>query len=160
MMSTNNQISVEIPKAVLDEVAQKLQDCKTLLAPYLQGLTVDQRKKLFKMGDKTVATVQKVKVYLETNPEFAPAYMDKTEFLKDEGVVTGLSPLGNLATQLASDIADTVTIAGSEALVSALLYYGTTKEAADKGIASAKPIYDDLSQRFVRKGNKAVPKKE
>lgn len=159
-MSTNNQISVEIPQNVINEVTQKLQECKTLLAPYLQGLTTDQRKTLFKMGDKTVATVQKVKAYLETNPEFAPAYMDKTEFLKDEAVVTGLSPLGNLATQLASDIDDTILLAGSEALVAALLYYGTTKEAASKGIATAKPVYDDLSQRFVRKGNKTVPKKE
>ena len=30
-MSTNNQISVEIPKTVLDEVSQKLQECKTAL---------------------------------------------------------------------------------------------------------------------------------
>lgn len=39
------------------------------------------------MGDKTVATVQKVKSYLE----FTPAYMDKGEFLKDEALVTGLT---------------------------------------------------------------------
>jgi hypothetical protein len=56
------------------------------------------------MGDKTVATVQKVKTYLNTNPEFAPAYMNQEEFLKDEAVVTGLSPLANLAQQLASDM--------------------------------------------------------
>lgn len=159
-MSTKNQISVEIPMAVIAEVNQKLQDCKALLAPYLQGLTTEERKSLFKMGDKTVATVQKVKSYMDTNPEFIPNYMDKTEFLKDEAVVTSLTPLVNLATQLASDIEDTLTIAGSEALISALLYYGTTKEASDKGVATAKPIYDDLSQRFVRKGNKTNVKKD
>ncbi|HCR77278.1 MAG TPA: hypothetical protein DIW37_12915 [Chryseobacterium sp.] len=159
-MSTNNQISVEIPQNVINEVTQKLQECKSLLAPYLQGLTTDQRKTLFKMGDKTVATVQKVKAYLESNPEFAPAYMDKTEFLKDEAVVTGLSPLGNLATQLASDIDDTIMLAGSEALVASMMYYGTVKEAASKGVNTAKPIYEDLSQRFSKKGNKINPKKE
>lgn len=153
-MSTKNQISVEIPASVITEVTQKLQDCKTLLAPYLQALTVEDRKSLFKMGDKTVATVQKVKSYLETNAEFAPNYMDKTEFLKDEAVVTALTPIGNLATQLATDVQDTITLAGSEALVAALLYYGTTKEASDKGVATAKPIYDDLSQRFSRKSSK------
>ena len=97
---------------------------------------------------------------METNPEFIPAYMDKTEFLKDEAVVTSLTPIGNLAMQLASDIEDTLTITGSEALMSALLYYGTTKEAADKGVTTAKPIYDDLSQRFVRRGFKTAAKKE
>lgn len=150
-MSAKNQISLEIPQTVIAEVNEKLQDCKTLLAPYLQGLSVDERKSIFKMGDKTVATVQKVKSYIETNPEFVPNYMDKMEFLKDEAVVTGLSPLGNLVSQLASDIEDTVMLAGSEAITSALFYYGSTKEAASKGVATAKPIYEDLSQRFVRK---------
>ncbi|AZB31650.1 MULTISPECIES: hypothetical protein [Chryseobacterium] len=159
-MSTKNQISVEIPLAVIAEVNQKLQDCRTLLAPYLQGLTKEEKESMFKMGDKTVATVQKVKSYMETNPEFIPNYMDKVEFLKDEAVVTSLTPLGNLVTQLSSDIEDTLTIAGSEALVSALLYYGTTKEASDKGVATAKPIYEDLSQRFTKKGNKKKPDTE
>lgn len=159
-MSTNNQISVEIPVSVITDVTEKLQECKTLLAPYLQALTADQRKSIFKMGDKTLATVQKVKSYMETNPEFTPAYMDKTEFLKDEAVVTSLTPLENLAKQLSSDIEDTVMLAGSEALVAALLYYGTTKEAAAKGVTTAKPVYEDLSQRFARKGNKTLPSKE
>ncbi|MCX8534675.1 hypothetical protein [Chryseobacterium luquanense] len=159
-MSTKNQISVEIPQTVLNEVNQKLQDCKTLLAPYLKALTADDRKSLFKMGDKTVATVQKVKSYLETNPEFAPVYMDKAEFLKDEAVVTGLNPISNLVDQLASDLSDTITLAGSEALMASMLYYGTTKEAASKGVATAKPIYDDLSQRFSKRGNKNFSEKK
>ena len=157
-MSTSNQISVQIPQEVLDDVSQKLQECKSLLAPYLKALTADQRKSLFKMGDKTVATVQKVKSYLETNPEFAPAYMDKNEFLKDESVVTGLSPIANLSEQLTSDIEDTIMLAGSEALVASMLYYGIAKEAAAKGVTTAKPIYEDLSQRFSKKGNKTIPK--
>lgn len=90
-MSTKNQISVEIPAAVLADATEKLQSVKTLLAPYLQALAPGEQKSIFKMGDKTVATVQKVKDYTDTNPEFAPAYMDQPEFLKDEAVVTGLS---------------------------------------------------------------------
>ncbi|WP_435524466.1 hypothetical protein [Chryseobacterium indoltheticum] len=112
------------------------------------------------MGDKTVATVQKVKSYLETNPEFAPSYMDKAEFLKDEAVVTGLNPIFNLAEQLASDLNDTVTLAGSEALTASMLYYGSAKEAASKGVATAKPVYEDLSQRFSKRGNKNFSEKK
>lgn len=150
-MSTNNQISVEIPQPIIDEVTLKLQECRAALAPYLQGLTAEQRKDIFKMGDKTVATVQKVKSYTGTNPEFAPNYMDQTEFAKDETVVTKLSPLANLALQFATDISDTVMLAGSEALLNALLYYGSVREAASKGVATAKPIYEDLKQRFSKK---------
>jgi hypothetical protein len=155
-MSTQNQISIEIPQAVIDTVTQKLQECKTALAPFLQGLTADERLSMFKMGDKTVATVQKTKSYVDTNPEFVPAYMDKTEFLKDEAVVSLLNPLNNLAAQLSSDLNDTIMLAGSEAIQTALLYYGQVKEAHNKGIVTAKPIYEDLSQRFTRKGKKPI----
>ena len=149
-MSTTNQINIEIPQTVIDEVIQKLQECKTALAPYLQGLTADERQSLFKMGNKTVATVQKTKKYVDTNPEFVPAYMDREEFLKDEKVVTQLSSIINLTAQLNSDADDTMMLAGSEALQSALLYYGQVKEAHSKGIPTAKPIYEDLSERFKR----------
>lgn len=156
-MSTKNQISVQIPPAVLAEATEKLQDVRTLLAPYLQALAPGEKKSIFKMGDKTVATVQKVEDYTETNPEFTPSYMDKPEFKKDVAVVTDLSPLRNLSVQLASDLSDTITIAGNEALLAALLYYGSVKEASSKGVATATPIYEDLSARFTRKGNKKKP---
>lgn len=150
-MGTQNQISITIPQATIDEVMLKMKECKEALAPYLQALTADDRHAIFKMGDKTVATAQKVKSYLETNPEFAPNYMDKAEFLKDEAVVTQLSPIGNIAEQLSRDLNDTIMLAGSEAIYGALLYYGQVKEAHLKGIASAKPIYEDLSVRFSKR---------
>lgn len=76
--------------------------------------------------------------------------MDKSEFLKDEKVVTQLSPVVNLANQISSDADDTLMLAGSEALESALLYYGQVREANSKGVPTAKPIYEDLSERFKR----------
>ena len=149
-MSTQNQISIVIPQAVIDAVTEKLQECKTDLAPYLQALTAEERMELFKMGNKTVATVQKTKSYVVTNPEFIPSYMNTAEFLKDETVVTQLNPIVNLANQIASDADDTLMLAGSEALESALLYYGQVREANSKGVPTAKPIYQDLSERFKR----------
>jgi hypothetical protein len=157
-MSVQNQISIDIPQDIIDQVTQKMQECKTQLAPYLQALTVVQRSSLFKMGDKTVATVQKTKSYIQTNPEFVPSYMDKAEFLRDEAVVSKLNPLANLANQLTDDINDTITLAGSEALQAAMLYYGQIKEAQSKGIVTAKPIYEDLSKRFSKRVK--TPKKE
>jgi hypothetical protein len=150
-MSTQNQISVVIPQATVEAVTTKLQECKTMLAPFLKTLSARERKQLFKMGNKTVSTVQKTKSYVETNGEFAPNYMDKVEFLKDEAVVTQLGPVVNLANQLAIDVSDTVMLAGSEALKQSLYYYGAVKQAQEKGVASAKPIYEDLSERFARK---------
>jgi hypothetical protein len=153
-MSTQNQISIEIPQTVIDEVTAKLQECRAALAPFLQGLTAEDRQRFFKMGDKTVATVQKTKMYVDTNPEFVPGYMDKAEFIKDEKVVSQLHPIANLANQLYTDTDDTIMLAGSEALQSAMLYYGQVREAHSKGIATAKPIYEDLGERFKRGSQK------
>ena len=153
-MATPNQISMVIPQETVDGVVQKLQDCKAALAPYLQALTAAERQHLLKMGDKTVAIVQKTKSYVETNPEFIPAYMDKAEFLQDEAVVTQLEPVLQLAEQLFADVTDTVMLSGSEALKAALLYYGQVKEAAHKGVVTAEPIYNDLSARFARSAHK------
>lgn len=150
-MSAKNQISIEIPATVIAEVTQKIQECRTALAPFLQGLTAEERIAMFKMGNKTVATVQKTKQYLISNPEFAPLYLNKPEFLKDEAVVSQLVPLLNLATQLATDLDDTVMLAGSEALMAAMLYYGSVKEAQSKGVPTAKPIYEDLKARFAKR---------
>ena len=155
-MSSKNQISIVIPQEVIDTVTQNLQECKTALAPYVQGLTDKERKEIFKMGDKTIATVQKTKRYVESNPEFIPAYMDKVEFLKDEAVATQLDPIANLAKQITSDVTDTMMLAGSEAIKQALFYYGVVREADSKGALTAKPIYEDLKERFARKTKKKL----
>lgn len=154
-MATHNQISIVIPQELVDEVVRNMQKEYAKLKPFLQALTGDQKNSLFKMGDKTVATVQKVDKFVETNPEFVPGYMETEELRKDVQVVSQLSPVYAVAQQMASDLNDTIMLAGSEALKNALLYYGNVREAASKGVVSAKPIYDDLKPRFSKPlGNK------
>ncbi|TPN84445.1 hypothetical protein [Aquimarina algicola] len=150
-MSIRNQISIEIAEEVIESVLEKLQECKNELAPFLQALTDADRRGMLKLGDRSIPTVQKVKSYVDTNPEFLPGYMSKEEFLKDEKVVTQLSPVVNILRQLTSDVSDTQMLAGSEAFQAALLYYGQVREADQKGVTSAKPIYQDLKQRFSKK---------
>lgn len=157
-MSTKNQISVEIPETVIASVLQKLNACKTELAPYMQGLTADERRDLFKMGDKTVSTVQKTQSYTETNPEFIPTYMDVSEFNRDVNVVNQLKPIEDLVQQLGVDVSDTRMLAGSEALQQALLYYGQVREADSKGVPSSRAVYEDLQARFSRKRAKPSQK--
>ena len=91
---------------------------------------------------------------MQTNPEFIPSYLNQVEFLKDEALATQLNPLANLTNQLNADLKDTVMLAGSEALQTAMLYYGQVKEGHKNGIPTARPIYDDLSERFSKKRKK------
>src|SRR6187402_434855 len=153
-MSSQNQLSITIPDETIATVLKNLQECRDLLHPFLLALTPEERQSIYKMGDKTLATVLKTKDYVVTNPQFVPSYMNVPEFVADATVVNQLSPITNLATQLSRNVEDTMMLAGSEALQEALVYYGQIKEAASKGVPSAGPIYEDLKQRFTKKPRK------
>jgi len=157
-MSTSNQVNMDIPEEVTVAVLKKLSECKTALSPYMHGLTAEDRQSLFKMGDKTIATVLKTQSYTETNPEFVPTYMNLAEFNQDIKVVNQLRPILDLVNQVAADVSDTSMLAGSEALQQSMFYYGQVREADSKGVASSRAIYEDLQPRFSKKRAKPSPK--
>ena len=156
-MSNSNRVATAIPANVLAEATAKLNEVRSLLQPYLQALTVDERRHLAKMSDKTLAFVAKVDLYTTSNPEFTPAFMHADELHVDVKVVEALRPILDLCEQLCSNVDDTSMLAGSEAYVAALMYYSSVKLAAKTGQPNAKPIYDDLSVRFPGKPRGSSP---
>lgn len=150
----SNEISITIPKQVLDDVLASLTTARTKLAPYLQALTPDERQGILKMKDKSVAFVSSSLDYAESNPEFAPPYLDVPELKKDVKAVTDLNPIEQQAAQLLSLVDDTIMLAGSEAFTAALTYYNSVKTAAKRNVPGAKPIYDDLKVRFEKTSKK------
>jgi phage major head subunit gpT-like protein len=159
-MSQKNTIAVVIPAAQLTVINGLITQLKTALAPYIHALTKDEIKGIAKMGDKTVAFVDKVKDYTVSNPEFVPTNMiNVTDFNVDVNAVNVLSPVSKSVNQIAGDLEDTLMLCGNEALIPALIYYGNVKFNANNGVASAKTIYEDLKQRFPGRGksNKSTP---
>jgi hypothetical protein len=147
-MAISNQVNALIPAAVLNEVVTKINEVSTALKPYLHALTSEERSTLPKMGDKTIAFVQKSSDYIGTNPEYVPAFLEPAELANDLGLVKQLQPLLGIATQLSSNIDDTALLASSEAYQQALVYYRSVKGAAIAGQPGARDIYDDLQERF------------
>jgi uncharacterized protein (DUF1786 family) len=62
-MSQQNLISVSIPDTDLSEIKGAITTLNTKLMPYLKTLSVQDRQEMAKMGDKTVAFVQKALEY-------------------------------------------------------------------------------------------------
>ena len=54
-----NSHTQSIPQNVLDEVKQKISESIALLNPYIVSLTPEERSDLAKLGDKTLAFVEK-----------------------------------------------------------------------------------------------------
>ena len=147
---SKNQISVEIPQEVLTQISTKFQEIKDLLAPYMGTLTIEERKSLPKMSDKTVAFVTKVVEYSSSNPKFIPPMMEAEECKKDYKANQALLPLHAASLQVSEMMRDTIMLTGHEAYVQALYYYGSVKLAARAGDSEAKTITEDLSKRFPR----------
>ena len=154
-----NQITDAIPAAKLAEALDHLQKARTVLAPYLHPLTPDERKNIVKMGDKSVGFMTKLLDYAAATPAFVPGFISYDELKQDVGVATALTPLEQLAEQLALDLNSTVMVAGSEGMSQASPVYQNIKFLAEQKQPGAQAAYDDLRQRFPgRPAKKNQPK--
>ena len=147
-MAADNKSIVLMPAAVLTQITDLINQANAALQPYVTALTNEERKSIPKMSDKTQAFVEKTVGYVGSNPEFAPAYMNTEGFAIDFTNTTGLDPIMKLAEQLYNNLNDTEMVAGSEAYVSALMYYNNVKQGDKNGIPAARSIYEDLQKRF------------
>jgi hypothetical protein len=123
--------------------------------PFLVDLTVEDRKALPKMGDKSRAFVTKALEIATQNPDFLPRSFDLEEMRKDVELFDQLYPLLLSLNQLQEMMENTYTAVGSEAYTAALTIYKYAK-ASDQG-GGLEGILDDLGQRFTQKSKKEKP---
>ncbi|MDR1215299.1 MAG: hypothetical protein LBK25_01295 [Treponema sp.] len=153
-MKDNKHVQA-IPQDVLTQAQTKIDEVKTLLAPYVMALTPTERHELPKMGEKTISFVEKSYDFAKKNPNFVPTYLDIIAFGVDFDDAHGLWTLANSIRQLDENIEDTEMIAGSEAYQAALVFYKSVKMAAEQDIPGAKAVYEELRTRFP--GGKRTP---
>ncbi|MDR2116317.1 MAG: hypothetical protein LBP87_08045 [Planctomycetaceae bacterium] len=147
----NNNHSVSIPPDVIAQALSQAEALRQLLAPYITPLTPTQRRGIAKMGDKTLAFVEKAYELAQSNPEFVPPFLNMSEFAIDFSDANNLEPLFVAVEQLHSGVDDTQMLAGSEAYHAALVYYNSVQKAATQNVAGAKAVYDALRVRFPHK---------
>jgi hypothetical protein len=123
--------------------------------PFMVDLTVEDRKALPKMGDKSRAFVTKALEIATQNPDFLPRSFDLEEMRKDVELFDQLYPLLLSLNQLQEMMENTYTAVGSEAYTAALTIYKYAK-ASDQG-GGLEGILDDLGQRFTQKTKKEKP---
>lgn len=146
----DNKINFSIPEEVIAEATSKINDVVNIFKPYMLALTPKERTELPKMSDGTLPFVQKCLSYCQSNPEFAPAFVNFEGLFADMKVYEQLQPIYNLVFQLENKLNDTCMQAGAESFVNALSYYNSVKYAAHMDAPGAKAIAEDLSKRFAR----------
>jgi len=146
----DNKINYSISPEIIAECTAKLNEVTNILKPYLIALSPTERHDLPKMSDGTLPFVQRCLDYCQSNPEFAPSYLDFSGLMADMKVYGQLMPIFRLAEQLENKLNDTTMEAGAESYISALSYYNSVKMAANMNVPGAKAIYEDLKKRFAK----------
>jgi hypothetical protein len=126
-------------KAALQTVQRKM--------PFLITLSTEERRKLVKMGDKSLAFVNNSVTAAQSNREILPATFDVEELVQDYQLAAALTELLISIQQLAEQVDDTLMAVGSEAMTSSLTVYDYVKTASKK-TPGLKTVAEQLGERF------------
>lgn len=136
---TLSEADIQEIKAALVTIEEKL--------PFLINLTAEERRKLYKMGDKSLAFVNNSLTAAQSNPDILPASFDLDEFVRDYQLATNLTDIFFRLQQLTEKVDDTLMAVSSEAMSSSLTVYDYVKTAAKK-TPGIKIIAEQLGERF------------
>jgi hypothetical protein len=139
-----------VPPDVLAEVRQKLADAYNLLKPFLVSITPTKRRTLYKVGEKSWGFLERTHGFSKQYPHLLPAFLDTGAFDIDFADARNLRAIKHQALLLSSSLDDTLMVASSEALQSALVIYKSAKVAAAQNIPGGKLVYAELKNRFSR----------
>ncbi len=116
---------------------------------FLVALSPEQRKTMLKLGPKSARFVADVRKLAAAHPELVPSAIDFPEFAKDADMIEVLGQFQPELTQVSEAVEDTLMVAGSEALSSALVLYGILQSSA-RAIPGLDDTMKELGKRFRR----------
>lgn len=152
-MALDNLISIRFT----DEEVQKMQQAITLLNEVLAGkavnLTPEERKQYGSIADRNKVLVDKVKDYMEQNPETLPRTLDKVEFDADYKARTQLEVPMRSLNRVMEKMRDTKTLLDHDNFMAAISYYRYIKYLASENEPGTTSIYQDLRKHYQNSGN-------
>ena len=144
-----NRISA-LPAEAVAQIQGALDTVRTALEPHAVELSADERRASLKLGDRSLAFVEKAVRYSRERAELVPGFLDVDEMEADFASFKTLDGIAARLEQLASLARDTAMVAGGEANGAALVFYRAVKAAAASGAPGADVIVADLGRRFER----------
>lgn len=151
-----NDFEMQISAEDATKINDAIEVIRTVLLPKLVDLSPNEKMGMAKMGDKTLAFVNKCVIHMEENQELTPPYISVNEARLDLDALTDLRKIMTPIDQISAMVNDSMIIAGSEAYSSALAFYTYIKGAVKAGVPGTEVIYNDLKVQFPgRKINKS-----
>ena len=148
---SQNLISFALSPADLEAITKAIETLEEKHAGLIE-LSVDERRSLTKMGDKSEAFCRQTLILLDKNRQIIPAELDLDEALDDMRALDMLRPLLARLRMLLHRGDDTEMALGSDMLAAALDGYAIAK-VFDKG-AGLDELRAAMSVRFGRNGKR------
>ena len=138
-------------KEALSTIQEKL--------PFLVNLSVQERRRALKMGDKSLAFVTNSLLAAQSNPDILPGSFDIETLDRDYRLSRNLMEVLTGLKQLTEKVDDTLMAVGSEAMTNSLSVYDYVKAAA-KREPGLKGVAEQLGERFkkIRRRSRTVAK--
>lgn len=136
------------------QINDAFQVLETVLMPKLKVLGKSEKNELLRMGDKSVAFVDKSLEVAKQDTVLLDAFVDVNAMDADVTALGKLRSISYKIERLASAIDDSMTLAGHEAYNASLMVYSLMKNAAKMGHPGAKEKVAELKQRFPRTRSK------
>lgn len=152
-MANINFLDVTLSQAEMDKIQDALKTVSETL-PFLVNLTNKDRIRLPKMGDKSIAFVDKTLNIAENMPELVPSYIKVDEFQNDIKLFHQLSRILYQVEVLKDGLSCTKILAGSEAYTTALALYNTIRTAQKSDVPGVESVYEELAKRFPGRSRK------
>jgi hypothetical protein len=146
-MTSDNKVSANIAVGDINEILAAIQTIRTKL-PFLVSVNNQERREMAKLGDKSKGFDQKCAVYMASNPEFLPGFIELPEVNKDRALLDQMMQFFPALKAICEAVDDTVMVVNSELWMADLAYYQTVREAARRSRPGADTIYRSLKERF------------
>jgi hypothetical protein len=138
-----------------ETIKKSFNDASTIL-DFLENLTPQQRKKLYKLGVKGVQFLILAKNVVENHPGIIPADFDKPKFLNNVSIISDLSEIATVLAPLHEGIQDTLMFCGSEAANQANRVYDYVKTAA-KSNSAVDEVRKEMAKKYQRRSKSTPP---
>ena len=140
-------------KKEVERVIEKVREIGWCL-PVLIQLGAEERRSGVRLGDKSVAFVEKALQIAKERSDIMPSYIDVEEMERDLELYRNLGLLLREVASLYEAIEDTRMAAGGDAYSTALLVYGVLKQASQSGVPGTDVLVEELAMRFPGRGRR------
>ncbi|MDR1660836.1 MAG: hypothetical protein LBR95_00155 [Azoarcus sp.] len=137
-----------IPAETLTQISEQINAIIQQIQPYAVTLSTKERRVMLKMGEKSLAFVEKANELAHKNPDLKPSYINLSEFDIDLAGARNLLGVLNQLKRAAQLLDDTAMAAGNESFQAALAFYNSLREATKANVEGAKTLYVELKERF------------